>query len=170
MTATPTIVAAVDLNPKAESVLQRAIKLAALCQAHLVVVHAVDYQPGMEDEDHVPAHTPEEVRASLVRAARAWLLGLVHHLDVPSVEIVVEQGHPSEVIATLADQRGARYVVAGHPRWGALTPIARLERDPRIRAVDCDVLSVGSPGQASGQPVRDRLAHWLPPGARRSAP
>jgi hypothetical protein len=145
MSERPCLIAAVDLNDQAAAVLRRASKLAALCRADLVVAHVVDYHSGYES-DHAPFHTPSEVRSSLIRCARAWLLGLLHHLDIPAletVELVVIAGRPLDAIASLAAERSPQFIMTGRSAWGGFSPLAGLSRDPRVRAQGCDVLREG---------------------------
>jgi nucleotide-binding universal stress UspA family protein len=144
MSHRPCLIAAVDLNNRAAGVLRRATKLAALCHADLLVAHVVDYR-GVFESDHIPAHGPADVQASLVRQARAWLLGLLHHLDAagPTVEIRVSAGQPLGEIADLAVERRARFIVMGRQAWGRhFGPLAGLAQDPRVQALNCDVIAV----------------------------
>jgi nucleotide-binding universal stress UspA family protein len=159
--SSPCVVAAVDLNARAEGVVRRAAKLAAMCQGALVIAHVVDHRAGYES-DQVPLVPQSEVRAQMVRYARAWLVGLACHIDpaVGDVEIVVEVGRPRERLAALAKARHARYLLVGRSRWGLLSPVAGL-----VKALSgvggCDVLAVGDLGPLAGQRLSERLEHWL---------
>ena len=89
----PIIVAAVDLDRRAVPVIAHAARLAALCQGHLALVHVVDYAGGYES-DHPFPQRPGGVLDDMVRHARASLVGMVSHLELPNdwVEIRVETG------------------------------------------------------------------------------
>jgi nucleotide-binding universal stress UspA family protein len=171
MSQRPCLIAAVDLNNQAAGVLRRATKLAAMCHADLVVTHVVDYR-GVFESDHVPVRSPAEVQGSLTRQARAWLLGLLHHLDAagPGVEIRVSAGQPLGEIADLATERGARFIVMGRQAWGRrFGALAGLAQDPRIQALNCDVITVegrdgGTLASDFGNTIRRRLFTVVPGG------
>jgi len=166
MSHRPCLIAAVDLNDQAAGVLRRAVKLAALCHADLVVAHVVDYR-GVFESDHIPVRGPAEVQASLMRYARAWLLGLLHHLDaaVDDLEIRVSAGQPLNEIADLAVERSARFVLMGRPTWGYFSPLAGLGQDQRVQTLGCDVISVeGVAGNKLGGALTHTLRRLLPSG------
>lgn len=161
MSTRPCLIAAVDLSPSAEGIIRRAAHLAALCQAHLTLFHAVDFHAGYET-DHVPFRTPDEVRTQMRRRARAWLLGLACCLDVREVEILVRAGRVRDELIGFATERQARYILTGISRWGPLSPLAGLARDPRLVALGCDLLSTGSEGSRWERVMSDWLGRWLP--------
>jgi nucleotide-binding universal stress UspA family protein len=156
MTQTRAVIAAVDLDRKAEGVIRRATRLAGPSGLHLVVAHVVDHL-GLFESDHIPVYTSAELETSLARYARGWVLGLLHHLDLPNVEVVVLIGNPSDAIANLARERGARTVVVGKPWLRRLGTLAGLGADRRIRALGCEVVTVaGVRGEQAGLASRLR--------------
>jgi nucleotide-binding universal stress UspA family protein len=158
----PTIIAAVDLDSRACGVIDHAAKLAALCQGDLLVVHVVDYEGGYES-DHIPHHSPQQVLSDMVRHARASLVGLVHHLDLPTspVEIRVESGPTASTLIALAATIRPRYVLVGHSRWGLLSPTSGLASTLESQA-GCELLVVPQHGDdASGSGLIKRVQHWL---------
>lgn len=161
MSVRPCLIAAVDLSPSAEGIIRRAARLAALCQAHLTLFHAVDFHAGYET-DHVPCRTPDEVRIQMRRHARAWLLGLAYCLDVGEVEILVRAGRVRDELIGLAEERQARYILTGTSRWGPLSPLAGLARDPRLVALGCDLLIMRDKGGRLERTLFNWLGRWLP--------
>jgi hypothetical protein len=123
----PIILAAVDLDAHASGVIAHAARLAALCQGHLVVAHVVDDR-AIDEDDHSFPQPPGAVLADMVRHARASVLGMVYHLDLPTdwVEVRVQTGPTADTLADIAAARHPRYVLIGSPRWGALSPTAGL--------------------------------------------
>jgi len=93
MPTRPTIIAAVDLDGAAVGIVRRAARLAARCAGQLVIFHAVDHRPGYEC-DHVPLIAAADIEGQMVRYAHAWLIGLLHHLDLPFVQRT-SAGRPS---------------------------------------------------------------------------
>lgn len=152
MSHSPVVIAAIDLDSRAEGIIRQAARNAAAGGMHLLVAHVVDHL-GLFESDHIPVYNRAELKASLERYARAWVLGLLHHLDLPSVEVVVRTGNPRQEIATLAEERGARTVVAGKSWVGPFGALAGLAADKRIRALGCEVLTVGR--TAGEELVRD---------------
>jgi len=154
------LIAALDLNDQAAILIRRAGRLAAQCQARLVLAHVVDFHGGYES-DHVPFLTPAQVQDQMVRHARVWLLGLVHHLEVPEVEILVRAGAVVPVLADLALARNARYLVVGTGRWGPFGKLASLVKDTRLSAAGCELISLEPASRpASRGPVHGAGAWW----------
>jgi nucleotide-binding universal stress UspA family protein len=132
------VLAPVDLDRKAEDIMRCAARLARLSQAKLVVVHVVDDYSA--ESGYAPFTRPREVREAMARAAHAWLVGLLHHLGIQGADIVVTQGGLWEAIVSLAEDRRAGYVVTGQSKWGLLGKLSGLHDEPRIAALDCDVI------------------------------
>lgn len=157
----PIIVAAVDFDRRATAVIAHAAPLAALCQGHLMVVHVVDDAAEYESELPFPQRR-SQVLDAMVRHARASLVGMVNHLDLPNdwVEIRVETG---PVIATLTELAGVlkpRYCVVGQPRLGILSPTAGLAAALAGRS-DCDLVAVPGAGGHKLDGMIARVGHWL---------
>lgn len=88
-----TVIASVDLDRKAETTVRRAVSLARLCQAPLLVVHVVDESGG--EAGYSPFISPGQIRRETARSTGAWLRGLLQHVGAGEGEaevIVVEGG------------------------------------------------------------------------------
>jgi K+-sensing histidine kinase KdpD len=157
----PAIVAAVDLNSRASAIIRHGAKLAALCQGELLVVHIVDYQSGFES-DHAPFQSPRQVVADMVRHARASLVGMVHHLELPTshVGIRVESGPATDTLAELAAALHPRYLVVGQSRWGLLSPTQALTKAVAAQP-GCELVIVPSTAEGSGRRLMGRVRDWV---------
>jgi hypothetical protein len=103
--------------------------------------------------------TPAQLCAAMARDARAWLVGLLNHMGITNAQVVVRSGKIAEVLAQLAEERRTRYIVTGQLKWGALSKLAALGKDPRIVEARCDVLSVGS--QTAGRNFGHTVSHLI---------
>jgi nucleotide-binding universal stress UspA family protein len=157
----PIIIAAVDLDRRAVPVIAHAARLAGLCQGYLALVHVVDYAGGYES-DHPFPQRPGAVLDDMVRHARASLVGMVSHLELPNdwVEIRVETGPVVETLAGLARALKPRYCVIGQSRLGPLSPTAGLAAALKTRS-DCAVLAVPGTGEAVHHGLLTRMRHWV---------
>jgi hypothetical protein len=162
MTTQPIILAAVDLDRHAPAVIEQAARLAALSQAHLVVTHVVDDAPGYGSDQPFPQR-PGDLRAAMARHARAWLVGMINHLDLPnhSVEIRVETGSPIPTLADLVVELQPRYCLLGPARLGPLSPSAGLAAAIGGRS-HCALLSATTRAGADGDGLLRRVQRWLP--------
>jgi nucleotide-binding universal stress UspA family protein len=157
----PIILAAVDLDRRAVPVIAHAARLAALCQGHLTLVHVVDYE-GVYESDHPFPQRPGAVLDDMVRHARASLVGMVSHLELPTdwVEIRVETGPVVETLTHLAGALKPRYCVVGQSRFGLLSPTAGLAAALKTRS-DCEVLAVPGTGEGVHHGMLARVMHRL---------
>jgi len=155
------ILAAVDLDSRAIQVIERAARLAALCHRRLVVAHLVDHRVPMEAD--LPFSQPQdEVRADMVRYARASLVGMINSLDLPNTltEVRIETGPVIEGIGALVAQLGPRYCVIGRPRLRSLGATAGLAAALNSRG-DCELLEVSGAASAGTGKLRTRARDWL---------
>ncbi len=157
----PIILAAVDLDRRALPVIAHAARLAALCQGHLALVHVVDYAGGYES-DHPSPQRPGRVLEDMIRHARASLIGMVSHLELPTnpVEVRVEAGPVVETLGDLAGALKPRYCVVGQTRLGPLSSTAGLSAALKARA-NCEVLVVPGAGERTRGGLLARVRHWL---------
>ncbi|CAK0756093.1 hypothetical protein CCP3SC15_2120002 [Gammaproteobacteria bacterium] len=134
-----TVLAAVDLDATAETVVRRALQLATVCGSPLVVTHVVDYHSGFES-DHIPFQPPAQIAATMRQTAQEWLSGLVARMGAQA-DVVIRWGHPREDVAALAEELDAGVVVVGTSSrfWGTLTGLAD---DQRLRNANRSVLAV----------------------------
>lgn len=108
--AEPLYVVALDESERAAHVLEVAVELAKLTRARLLLVHAVTIPRSAPRV----SLTPEELRQTLDRDAAAHLAVLAARVpkDVPT-ETFVEDGVATDVVARLAQARGAKMVICG---------------------------------------------------------
>ncbi len=161
MPTRPSILAAVDLDRHAVPVIAQAARLAALCQGHLVVVHVVDDAGGYGPELHF-TQRPGDIQSAMARHARASLVGMVSHLDLPNdwTEIRVETGPFTRTLADLVAALQPRYCLVGPAHLGPLSPSAGLAAAIAGRS-DCELLTAGSRGAGEGLRPLARVRHWL---------
>lgn len=161
MPTKPTIIAAVDLDSRAPSVIAHGARLATLCGGALVVVHVVDY-PGGYEADHAAPQRPDQVLEDMTRHARASLVGRVACLDLRTIspEIRVESGPVVQSLARVAAELRPRYVLVGPRRLGPLSPTGGLAAAIR-EAGDCELLVVPVDGQRSIARLLVRAKRWL---------
>ncbi len=157
----PIILAAVDINRRAVPVIAHAARLAVLCQGRLALVHVVDYAGGYESDLPFPQR-PGRILADMVRYARASLVGIVSHLELPNewVEIRVETGPVVETLAKLAGALKPRYCVVGQSRFGLLSPTTGLAAALSTRS-GCEVLAVPGVEQGARHGMLARVMHRL---------
>lgn len=165
MTTQPTILAAVDLDRQAAAVITRAARLASLCRARLVVAHVVEEVSGYQP-DQPFTQRPAGLRAATQRHARAWLVGMLNHLDLPNdrLAIRVEAGPLSQTLADLVEELQPRYCLLGSARLGPFSPSAGLPEAIGGRS-DCELLAIkgqhGGGDEGLGHWVRHWLDQWL---------
>lgn len=161
MSQRPCIIAAVDLDSLASEVIEHGAKLAAVSGADLIVAHAVEYEGGYES-DHIPSHTPAQVRNHMRRYARASLVGLVHHLGLPvsRIEVRVESGSVADALLALATELHPSHLLVGRSRWSLLSPISGLASTLKAQT-GCDLLVVPKGTKFRKRTVSRRGHHWL---------
>lgn len=161
MSTEPIIIAAVDLDSRAPSVILHAARLTALCGGRLVVVHVVDYQ-GVYEADHAVPQRPDKILEDMTRHARASLVGLVSCLDLPDalLEIRVETGPLLAALTRVSAALRPRYVLAGPHRLGPLSPTGGLAAAIRD-ASDAELLVVPCDGRGALAGMLTRARHWL---------
>jgi hypothetical protein len=161
MPTQPSILAAVDLDRHATHVISQASRLAALCQGHLVVAHVVDDADLFMPDLPFPQR-PGDAREAMARHARASLVGMVSHLDLPNdwVEIRVEVGPITQTLADVATAIQPRYCLLGPARLGPLSPTTGLVAAIGPRG-DCEVLRVPTRPGSGGAGMLPRMRDWL---------
>ncbi|MGE5153031.1 MAG: universal stress protein [Bdellovibrio bacteriovorus] len=161
MTTQPIILAAVDLDRRAAAVIEQAARLAALCQARLAVAHVVDDAAGYE-ADHTFPQRPGDLRESMTRYARAWLVGMINHLDLPNgwVEVLVETGPVTATLAALVVELQPRYCLMGPARLGPLSPSAGLAAAIGGRS-RCELMTIQAKPGGEGVGLGRWLRQWI---------
>jgi hypothetical protein len=157
----PCVLAAVDLDHQALEVIAQAGRLAALCQGHLVVVHVVD-DTGAEAPDKPFPERRGDLRQAMARHARASLVGMISHLDLPNawVEVRVEFGAVAPTLAKIAADLQPRYCLVGPSRLGPLSPSAGLAAAIKGRS-DCELLRLSGRRGGNHSGLISRVSHWL---------
>lgn len=153
------LVVAVDLDRHAENTIRRAARVARFSGLALVVVHVVEHDTGCE-ADHLPFLAPQELRAHMARQARAWLLGVAHHLGLRDAQIVAVPGTLPATLADIAAEHRARYLVTGPLRWGALSRLATLSRHARLVEAHCEILHLGRDREVQGSAAARWVNRW----------
>jgi hypothetical protein len=105
---------------------------------------------------------PGDAREAMVRHARASLVGMVSHLDLPNdwVEIRVEVGPIAQTLADIATAIQPRYCLLGPARLGPMSPSAGLVAAIGPRS-DCELLTVPMRQRADDTGIIPRMRHWL---------
>lgn len=161
MSTKPNILAAVDLDSHATAVIADAARLAALCQGHLVIAHVLDNAWQVEP-DQPFAQRPGVARDAMVRHARASLVGMVSHLDLPTdwIEIRVETGNVTQALSEVAGALQPKYCLVGPARLGPFSPSAGLASALKERS-DCEVLRVASKRRRDEEGIGAWVRHQL---------
>ena len=153
-----TIVAGSDLSEASDVAVERAIGIALLHRAKLVLVYAQSTdQPGAEIDNAVAEqigkvsamiHAESAVRLAdkLVEIRR---LGL-------TAEVISRVGAPDEILAAAANEQSAELIVVGtHGHTGVARFLLGSVANATVRRAPCDVLIV------RGDPVRAAFARPL---------
>ena len=161
MRTQPLIIAAVDLDHCATTIIEQAAHLATLCQGQLTLVHIVDYPGGCEADHPVPVR-PGQVLADMTRHARASLVGMIHHLDLPidAVRVRVETGPLVDTLAGLVAEVQPRYLLIGPRRLGPLSPSAGFASAISPHSA-CEILVVPAGARPRRRELLSRIRHWF---------
>lgn len=143
----PTIVSAVDLDAQASGIIRYGAKLAAFSRGELLVVHVVDYQSDFAS-DLVLVQSSRQGVFDMMRHARASLIGLVHHLELPTsrVGIRVESGPTISTLVELVSTLHPRFFLVGQSRWGLLSTTQALTEAVAAQS-GCELVIVPSTAQ-----------------------
>ncbi|HSW12393.1 MAG TPA: universal stress protein [Solimonas sp.] len=137
------ILAAVDLDPHGERVLDHACAMAKIFGARLSVLHVVEFIP-MDSGDALMIATPD-LNRQLVEQARQQVEALCGRCGLPVESAMVVQGAASGEIKRMAGEKGVDLVVLGHhPRRGLAALFSHTDEHVVQRA-PCDVLAVRLP-------------------------
>lgn len=135
------ILCAVDLTDDSVPVLARAKEIANLNEAHLTLMHVVEYIP-VDPAGEALLPPPVEVERDLVAGATKRLDALADPAGVPPSSRMVVVGSIKGEIVKVAAERGADLVVLGaRGRHGLGALLASTEKSVLVHA-PCDVLAV----------------------------
>ena len=146
--ALTTILAGCDLSEGSDRALDRAISIAELHKAKVVLVHALADDAPIEDVDNELLAQLGEVSAAVHAAEAQQLadrLALVLARGLRA-EVISRVGPPGEVIAAVAVEVHAELIVVGtHGRTGISRFLLGSVAQATIRHATCDVLVVRGP-------------------------
>ena len=153
-----TIIAGCDLSAASDQALERAIGLAALHHAQLVLVHAQATEPAMAEVDHAMLQQIGEVSAAIRAEEAGRLAGKLVEIQALGVraKVISRLGPPDEVLAGVAHDETAELIVVGtYGHTGVSRFLLGSVASTTIRRAPCDVLVV------RGQPLRAPFARPL---------
>jgi nucleotide-binding universal stress UspA family protein len=138
-----TIIAGIDLSAPADQALDRAVALAQLHSAQLVIVHAQADDAPVPNADNEMLKQLGEV-SQAVRAEEAKRLGervqQIRDRGV-AVELSSRTGPPGEVVTLIAHERNAELIVIGtHGHTGIARFLLGSVAQSILRHAPCDVL------------------------------
>lgn len=135
------ILAAVDLSDESHAVVARALGLARLCGAELLLLHVVEYQPVVEPVGNgvLPAMPlTHELEAN----ARHRFDALAARFRLDGVRQLVRTGQIKHEIVRVAEEEAVDLIVLGSRERHGLAVILNLTEDTVLHAAPCDVLGV----------------------------
>src|SRR5437762_12321425 len=149
--ALSTVIAGCDLSVPSDNALERAIAIAELHRAKIVLVHAQASEPPVVEVDNAMVEQLGELSAA-VRAEEAVRLGNklaeIQGLGLRA-SVISRIGAPDEVLAGAAHDEAADLVVVGtHGHTGVSRFLLGSVASATVRRAPCDVLVV------RGAPVR----------------
>jgi nucleotide-binding universal stress UspA family protein len=149
--ALTTIIAGCDLSAHSDQALERAIGIAQLHRAKIVLVHAQASEPPLGEVDNVILAQLGEVSAAIRAEEAARLAGKLAEIQALGLRaaVISRLGPPDEVLAAAAHDEQADLVVVGtHGHTGVSRFLLGSVASTTIRRAPCDVLVV------RGEPVR----------------
>ncbi|MCX5741536.1 MAG: universal stress protein [Proteobacteria bacterium] len=148
-----TIILGCDLSAQSDLAIERAIGLALLHGANIVLVHAQADAAPIEHVDNEMLEQLGRVSAAVRAAETRGLAAKVAELAALglAVEIVSRSGPPGEVLAAVAAERHAKLIVVGtHGATGISRMLLGSVAAETVRHAPCDVLVVrGAPVRAA---------------------
>lgn len=149
--ALTTIIAGCDLSAHSDQALERAIGVAQLHGAKIVLVHAQASEAPLGEVDNVILAQLGEVSAAIRTEEAARLAGKLAEIQALGLRaaVISRLGAPDEVLAAAAHDEQADLVVVGtHGHTGVSRFLLGSVASTTIRRATCDVLVV------RGEPVR----------------
>ncbi|HLS80568.1 MAG TPA: universal stress protein [Steroidobacter sp.] len=134
------ILVAVDLSEDSEAVAERARQIASASQAHITLLHIVEYAP-VEPMGEALLPTVQ-IEGELVDRARNRLTELAKRLSLAHCPQVVQTGGIKTEIIRTAQRIGADLIVLGSRERHGLAILLNFTEDAVLHAAPCDVLAV----------------------------
>lgn len=150
--ALTTILAGCDLSEGSDVALDRAIAIAELNQARVVLVHALADDAPIADVDNEMLSRLGEVSAAVRAAEAVQLADRLAMIQARGLraEVISRVGAPGEVLAAAATEQHADLVVVGtHGRTGISRFLLGSVAQATVRHATCDVLVVRGPSVKS---------------------
>ncbi|MEO0974927.1 MAG: universal stress protein [Pseudomonadota bacterium] len=135
-----TILAAVDLSDDSYAVASRALALATVHQAQLLLLHVIEYVPLEPVSEASLPSVP--LTDELEAAARARFDALSERLRLGEARQLLRTGGIREQILQVATQEHVDLIVLGSRERHGLALILHLTEDTVLHAAPCDVLGV----------------------------
>lgn len=152
------ILAVIDIPPKGEPIIRRALALARVNQAQLLVATIVDLDTGFES-DHVPFMTPSQLRERTAQDIRGRLDLMLARLGAPGIEGRVLTGKPNLAVAALSEEWQPDLIVGAARETAAIQKTSSLTPFTTAPSLPCDVLTLHQGGSGSwGRRIRG----WFP--------
>lgn len=143
--ALTTIIAGCDLSQHSDEALERAIGLALLHRAKIVLVHAQASETPVAEVDNALLSQLGEVSAAIRAEEAARLAGKLAEIQALDLRaaVITRVGPPDEVLATAAHDEQADLIVVGtHGHSGVARFLLGSVAGTVIRRAPCDVLVV----------------------------
>jgi nucleotide-binding universal stress UspA family protein len=143
--ALTTIIAGCDLSAAGDHALDRAIGLAELHQAKLVLVHAQASEPPIAEVDEAILTQLGEVSAAIRAESAVRLAERLGEVQARGLraKVISRVGPPDEVLAAVAHEEAAELIVLGtHGHGGVSRFLLGSVASATIRHAPCDVLVV----------------------------
>ena len=140
------VLAAIDLDPNGERVLQRARDLAQTFGARLSIVHVVEYVALDSGEGLIA--TPVDLTAQLVQKARGQLDSICQRQGIAPASSRVLSGPVPMQILEAARELNADLIAVGHQaRRGWLAALFSHTEQNVVSRAPCDVLALRLPDE-----------------------
>ena len=132
---------AVDFSSSADAVLQRGIALAAVSEAHISLIHVVEFtQLDLSNELVMPQEL--ELDRELVALAESKLEAIAEKYNLPTSRRFVSQGSTKrEILNTAAEENADLIVIGSHGRHG-IQLLLGSTANAVLHGAPCDVLAV----------------------------
>ena len=145
MTLYQHILLAVDFFEQDNVVVNRALDLAAGCQARLSLIHVVDSLPIVDTGLGMDIPYPLDLADELTEVAKSRLAHLANRLGVAESDTWLVTGSPKlEIIRIANEQRVDLIVLGSHGRHG-LALLLGSTANSILHHAQCDVLAVRLP-------------------------
>jgi len=152
------ILAVIDIPPKGENVVRRALALARANEAELMVATVVDLDTGFES-DHVPFMTPQQLRERTAQDIRQRLDLMLARIGAPGVEARVLTGRTNPQVVSLSEDWRPDLIVGAPRETAAIQEASSLLSFATPQPLSCDVLTMYQGGSSTwGRRIRE----WFP--------